>query len=555
MQLHNVGPRCFSLGAGEDPRDTISRHADDPYLVPEYFPPPHWLVPGLHFALLRHSAIYRALTGLRLRSKRLHDDLKTFAFAEDLSLREAQALLEEADARGVPVLFFSLPCDGPAPPSGDAASGRLPADRVTSLYVPGRGPEYYEIHPPPNGLDQFAERLVEVPPPPPGREALTAPMALPDRNDRHRPARPRLIRILAVLITVAAMELLLRLAVGAWARWSPLGCGTRPEFLGRLLFAHAGGSPAPNGKEAMTPDPHRGLRSASVQRRSGSGRGEASAHVRGTRGEREYAIPKPPSMLRIVALGDSQTYGYGVDGDATWPAQLERALDGVEVVNLGEPAYAHDQMYFALKDDGLPLEPDAVVLGFFDPDLLRDELTFYCYDKPRFSPSPEGWTIENLPVASQEEVRRRFARLPLVYAVPRALFEWLTMPRLGPHAGEERGTEILRRTRALAEGAGARFILVNLPSQLAGSVAPTPFFKDYCERTGTECVDPTPVIVAALGTDSAASFHERFHRSNDIHYSREGYALIAEALRRHFLAHPIARASSTTTDRHAAPSP
>jgi hypothetical protein len=162
VQLHNVGPRCFSLGADEDPRDTIPRYADDPYLVPEYFPPPHWLAPGLHFTLLRHSAIYRALTGLRLRSKRLHDDLKTFAFAEDLSLREAQALLGEADARGVPVLFFSLPCDGPGPPSGDAAGGRLPADRVTSLYVPGRGPEYYEIHPPPNGLDQFAERLVEV---------------------------------------------------------------------------------------------------------------------------------------------------------------------------------------------------------------------------------------------------------------------------------------------------------------------------------------------------------------------------------------------------------
>jgi hypothetical protein len=159
VQLHNVGPRCFILAPDGDRRDVLKRHVDDPYLMAEYFPPPRWMPEGLHFAVLRHCAIYRAITGLRLRSVRQHDDPKLFSYAEEVSQREAQALVHEADARGVPVVFYVLPCDGEAPPGGPAETG-LPPDRIINLYLPDRGPEYYQIHPPPNGLDEFAERLI-----------------------------------------------------------------------------------------------------------------------------------------------------------------------------------------------------------------------------------------------------------------------------------------------------------------------------------------------------------------------------------------------------------
>jgi len=159
VQLHNVGPRCFGVEAGGDRRDVLKRHADDPYLLPEYFPPPRWMPAGLHFAGLRHFAAYRALTGLRLRSARLHDDSKLFSYAEEVSRNEAKALLREADALGVPVVFYVLPCDGAGPLDGAGSMG-LPPDRLINLYVPDRAPEYYQVHPPPNGLDQFAERLI-----------------------------------------------------------------------------------------------------------------------------------------------------------------------------------------------------------------------------------------------------------------------------------------------------------------------------------------------------------------------------------------------------------
>jgi hypothetical protein len=159
VQLHNVGPRCFVLAPGGDRRDVLRRHADDPYLLPEYFPPPPWLPASLHFAALRHVAVYRAITGLRLRSVRQHDDAKLFSYAEDVSRQEAQALLREADARGVPVVFYVLPLDGAAALDGSARAG-VPPDRLVNLYLADRGPEYYQLHPPANGLDQFAERLI-----------------------------------------------------------------------------------------------------------------------------------------------------------------------------------------------------------------------------------------------------------------------------------------------------------------------------------------------------------------------------------------------------------
>ncbi len=158
VQLHNVGPRCIALEPDGDRRDALRRHAEDPHLMFENFPPPRWVSETLHFAVLRASALYRSLTGLRLRSARQHDDAELFHYAEDLSRKEASALLGEAERRGVPVVFYVLPVDGGAVFEHSAQG--LPPDRVIDLYLPDQDPEYYRVHPSPYGLDQFAARLI-----------------------------------------------------------------------------------------------------------------------------------------------------------------------------------------------------------------------------------------------------------------------------------------------------------------------------------------------------------------------------------------------------------
>lgn len=90
--------------------------------------------------------------------------------------------------------------------------------------------------------------------------------------------------------------------------------------------------------------------------------------------DREFG-PRRPGMARVLAVGDSFTFGDGIERvEATWPRVLEAELArrGVacEVLNLGVPgtntAYQRD----LLRRDLPRLRPDGVVLGFVlnDPE-------------------------------------------------------------------------------------------------------------------------------------------------------------------------------------------
>ena len=76
--------------------------------------------------------------------------------------------------------------------------------------------------------------------------------------------------------------------------------------------------------------------------------------------------PAPqPGTLRIVALGDSVTHGWGVADDETWPAQLERSLSeaGVRasVINAGVPANRVQTMATWCQRVAPELSPDWIM--------------------------------------------------------------------------------------------------------------------------------------------------------------------------------------------------
>jgi lysophospholipase L1-like esterase len=85
---------------------------------------------------------------------------------------------------------------------------------------------------------------------------------------------------------------------------------------------------------------------------------------------------KPPGVYRIVVLGDSFTFGYGVREHQAYPARLARRLNArtggrprVEVVNLGVPGAGPLDYLWHLEHTGLALQPDLVVVGLFANDV------------------------------------------------------------------------------------------------------------------------------------------------------------------------------------------
>lgn len=76
----------------------------------------------------------------------------------------------------------------------------------------------------------------------------------------------------------------------------------------------------------------------------------------------------------ILALGDSCTFGLGVDDAETWPSQLQDLLGDIEsarVTNAGVPGYTAYQGRRLLETRGDELKPDLVVatFGFNDVDV------------------------------------------------------------------------------------------------------------------------------------------------------------------------------------------
>jgi len=91
----------------------------------------------------------------------------------------------------------------------------------------------------------------------------------------------------------------------------------------------------------------------------------------GWRGRREYQ-EKKTTDYRVLFLGDSYTYGLGVDDDQTFAALVEKDLRAgllsVEVMNAGVPGKGTDYALKCFQTVGRKFHPDLTVLGFFCND-------------------------------------------------------------------------------------------------------------------------------------------------------------------------------------------
>ena len=116
------------------------------------------------------------------------------------------------------------------------------------------------------------------------------------------------------------------------------------------------------------------------------------------------------NRLRVVCLGDSFTFGYGLDDANTFPAQLEAANPSLQVINMGQGGYSVGQCYLWYKRDGRPLKPDVVLLAMIPDDIwrMRETRMLSGYAKPSFALRDGALHVSGQPLPAKIPTGKRF---------------------------------------------------------------------------------------------------------------------------------------------------
>ncbi len=91
----------------------------------------------------------------------------------------------------------------------------------------------------------------------------------------------------------------------------------------------------------------------------------------------ERSWKKKEDTIRILGLGDSFTFGWGVPLEDSFLKVLETTLQSatgkeVDVINAGVPGWGLNHYYIYLKHRGARYSPDVIVLTYFVDDLPED---------------------------------------------------------------------------------------------------------------------------------------------------------------------------------------
>jgi lysophospholipase L1-like esterase len=304
-----------------------------------------------------------------------------------------------------------------------------------------------------------------------------------------------------------------------------------------------------------------------------------SLDVRGSRvdvnelGMRErpgIAVPADTGTMRILVLGDSVAFGWMQDVERAFPRQLEQRLNQgdttgrrFEVLNAGVPGYNATAEAAWLREHGIALAPDTVVvavnLNDFDRAPHLNALGILSTDDDRTSPlSPASWSELYLALRWGLLLARGDPRLALAGAggaqpaappqpaaasadaPPSPAPAWDPFDRYvsalrkrfyraptEPQWSEMKAawSDIARRAREA--DAGVVFAIFPDGDQIGVAdpdLEPQRRLLGLCAELELECIDLTPVFAAA-----AVRSDERLN-SDIMHPSDAGHAVAADAV-------------------------
>jgi len=225
-----------------------------------------------------------------------------------------------------------------------------------------------------------------------------------------------------------------------------------------------------------------------------------------SKGLRNPDIPyeKPANTYRILALGDSWTFGFRMNEPDAYPRQLERILQAdaakrgdkrkIEVINAGVVGYSTDQEAAYLAVEGWKYQPDLVLLNYYPVNDTHNKLAKY--KKRAAIEALHPWLL------SLYELPKHLYLRQFIKGARRTLKQKIGALRM--KAAAKVGVED-KGGRALVEDdwtgdyrAGAR-----------GWEAVRTAFKDVADQAKAKDV---PVLLVLLpDTQDLVRYHERYH--------------------------------------------
>jgi hypothetical protein len=333
------------------------------------------------------------------------------------------------------------------------------------------------------------------------------------------PARPRRTRLYELLLAAASVAAVALAALGGElvARWALPGAleGQPHAGLARLhRFSRVYGWELRPGVRVLVD-------------------GQATSVNRWGQRGREHDPARTGGRRRVLVLGDSVAFGYGVADEETFAARLEGR--GLEVVNMAVPGYGTDQALLRLEREGGRWRPDVVLLNFcVENDPVDNVSRRFFYDglhpKPFFV--VRGGALE---LRTDELELSPAARAALWLRERSYLLQWMR-PRPDAPATDWRA----RKARALGDGRAAHAVTLLLLGRAAAAaasqgaafvVAVHPSRESF--QRGSEWTRP---LAGARVLDMAAAYRARALRFRELtldsigHLDARGHAVAAEVM-------------------------
>lgn len=250
--------------------------------------------------------------------------------------------------------------------------------------------------------------------------------------------------------------------------------------------------------------------------------------------DEEHERSKPPGVFRIVALGDSFTYGVGVDFEESYLVRLERMLNArphtrVEIIKRGIPRYFPAAERLVLEHYGLAFEPDLVLVGVLPNDVIDTSLGVdaVIVDPSGFLISRRAQRLGRVGVRLYRH--SHIARILLFHGMqadPTFRTEDIWRDNGVYEKAWQAMESDLQQLAEMTKRSGARFAVLNIPQSKLWSEASTYTDKRLARWTHQQGITFIPTVAALR----AASGQTKLFWEVDGHCRAAGYEIIARAL-------------------------